>query len=186
MPAPPGSTAAPELSAATAYSSPGGKVYISGKGFSGVAPQNQVTIGSRSLPVLASSPVSIVAAVPADMPVGDSGPLVVKTLQGTAPSRPRPIAVVRLRVEGSNRTLHKGQQGHGRVIIEGTRDAVTVQITNASPAVVQLANGQNQITAKSSGGSTNVIKVKYTAVGAGAFNLTTILVEPPAGGKKNM
>lgn len=171
-----GRPGAPAIQAATKYPSAGGELVIAGSSFAPQPGETTVWLGERELPVLAASPVELVASVPLDAPLGNPGSLRVRTPAGE--SNVVTVQVVRLRLDASRTRLIRGQRGKAEVVIEGTADSVPVTVTNASPTVVSMPGG-NTRTTTSSGGAPNVVPVEFQTVGSGTFQIEAHIAEPP-------
>ena len=171
-------TGAPAITAATNYVTTGGTMTISGSGFSGTAPGNTVTIAGQPAQVLASSPTAIVAQVPANATLGD-GQLLEVAVSGR--SAARNVSVVRLEMTTDGRALTRGQKATATVHVLGTLNQVVVSMTNQSVGVIEMARGATTVTARSSGGANNEVKVSFRAVRAGTFRVQSQIVQQSTG-----
>ncbi len=144
-----------------------GQVTIGGEHFSGDAAGNVVNLGDRTVPVLASSPVELVAALPSDLPLGRQ-PLTVTTAAGT--SEPAYTEAVQLRLEANKTTLRRGQSATLRLIVKGTEKPVDLKVANLTPQNIRLEKGSVAIV-RTSGGRYNSSSLKVTGIDPGIFQI---------------
>ena len=176
IPAGPPSAGAPQITAVAPYATPASEVAIQGSAFAPAPGQTTVHLGEREIPVLAVSPVEVIASIPPDAPLGDAGPIVVTTPSGKS-NRAR-IRVLALRLRSNSTSLLRGQRGKAQVIVEGVTDRVAVRIRNLSPQTIRLKGGDSQVKT-SSGGRENAIPLDFQSVSSGSFQIEAALATAP-------
>jgi len=164
----------PVISDAPSYPMPGTDITIVGGPFDGTGVGNVVTVGDGEMDVRACSPTEIVFTTPADFPVGDHGPLTVATDHGV--SAPWDMTFLGLAFESADTLLTRGQKGKGVIVITGTTERLKLSITNLTPGIITLKGGST-IIVRTSGGTPNKAKIRYTGVSVGDFQLDAEVVD---------
>jgi IPT/TIG domain-containing protein len=150
---------------------------LAGRGFRGEADQNHVSLNGEPCLVLASSPAALVALPGAHAPVGDA------TLQITVPGADTaqfPVSVVALEFSGPTVGVSAGSAAQLVLHARGTAQPLSVEVRNASPSVIQLAQGNLQ-RLKTSGGDENsaVVDVKFLTAGSYVVSARLVAASVP-------
>ncbi len=145
---------------------------IDGTGFRGDAERDRVLIAGQPALVLAASPVALVLlpnphtpAGPAQLHIDAAG----QTFVGS------PIVVVSLDVSGPSEALATGRHTAFVLRVMGTSAPLVVEVRNAAPGVIRLAEGDLQ-RVETSGGASNVATIVFTALKAGDYSLTARVI----------
>ena len=155
---------------------------ITGRGFRSAAGLNQVFLGDRQCLVVASSPVSLVVLPGPHIPVGAT------KLRVSADGRDAvtaPVTAVLLDFSGPAGAPNAGTVGKLILHVHGATEAVSVEVRNASPGIIQLLNGNIQRVG-TSGGDENIAPVELKFLSSGDYTITARLVpgdsaSPPRG-----
>jgi hypothetical protein len=145
---------------------------IDGTGFRGDAERDRVLIGGQPALVLAASPVSLVLlpnprtpAGPAQLNIDAAG----QTFVGS------PMVVVSLDISGPSEALAAGRRTALLLRVTGTSAPLVVEVRNAAPGVIRLAEGDLQ-RVETSGGANNIATIEFTALKAGDYSLTARVI----------
>lgn len=149
---------------------------LEGVGFRGAADANHVDLNGDPCLVLASSPLSVVALPGVHAPVGDAN---LHIAAGGADGGQFPVSVVLLEFSGPAEAVSAGSAGKLVVHARGTEAPLTIELRNASPAVIQLAKGNLQ-RLKTSGGEDNAAPVDVKYLSGGNYAVTARLVSAGA------
>lgn len=145
---------------------------LAGRGFRGEADLNRVSLNGDPCLVLASSPAGLVVLPGAHVPIGDA------TLQVTIPGAETAqfsVSVVALEFTGPAEGVSAGSAAQLVLHARGTAQPLSVEVRNASPSVIQLAQGNVQ-RLRTSGGDENVVPVDVTFLTAGSYVVSARLV----------
>ena len=145
---------------------------IGGLGFSGDASQDRVAIGDLPALVLAASPSSIVALPNPGAVLGDAQLSVM--VQATRVGA-RPVTVVSLDLAGPANALAASAKSAFIVRVAGSTKPVLVQVSNATPDVVDLPGG-NIRRLVTSGGTSNSVAVPVVSIRPGDYSVSVRLV----------
>ncbi len=141
---------------------------LSGIGFRGIADDNHITIGKSQALVLAASPVSVVALPDPATPLG---PAVLSFAVGNqAPPVASAVIVVALDAVEPQGALRVGQQATFTVRVRGTTEPLAVEISDLSPAILQLPGG-NPLKLTTTGGANNVAHFEVVPLAAGKYSV---------------
>lgn len=140
---------------------------LAGTGFRGIADENHIAIGEKQALVLAASPTSIVALPDPDTPLGAA-----VLSAGIANQTPATAAVIVVTLEpiGPQGKLRAGQQATFTVRVRGTTEPLRIEISDLSPAILQLPNG-NPLGMTTSGGAMNEAKFEVVLLAAGRYSV---------------
>lgn len=147
------SSTKPTIDSITKLVVTGGVVTVNGHNFNGVAADNKVTIDNRDAEVVAASPLQLKVALPADLLPG-THTVAIKNDQSNRDTFDYVNAEVKL--DGAKRT-------HLIVRVSGTTYPVHVRITNRTPDLIQLEQGDN-VLVTTSGGKVNTVSVAVRQV----------------------
>src|SRR5579871_3391473 len=111
---------------------------IEGSGFRGVADSDRVFLDGEPCLVVASSPVSMVVLPGPQVPIGDVN---LRVSVAGADAGQFQLYAVLLEISGPAEAVNARSEGELVVHARGTSEPLLVEIRNASPAVIQLANG---------------------------------------------
>lgn len=145
---------------------------VEGGGFNGDASEDRVLIGGQNVMVLAASPVSLVALANGTAPVGD-GQLAVM-VQGRS-ANARPVTLVSVDLAGPSKALSVGETADFAVRVAGCTKPLLVQVTNATPDVIELPGG-NSRRLVTSGGESNAASLEAVSLRAGDYSLSARLL----------
>ncbi|HLJ24641.1 MAG TPA: IPT/TIG domain-containing protein [Candidatus Acidoferrales bacterium] len=145
---------------------------IEGAGFRGAAESNRVFLNGEPCLVVAASPVSLVVLPGPQVPIGDVNLRV--SVAGTDAGQFQ-LSAVLLEISGPAEAVNAGSEGELVVHARGTSEPLLVEVRNASPAVIQLANGNVQ-RLKTSGGEENSAPVAVKFVTGGNYAVTARLI----------
>jgi hypothetical protein len=143
---------------------------ILGSGFSGEAYLDRVTLGNLPAFVLAASPVSLVAQPNPHTSTG----LVELTAGLTGGGAPSPVTVVSLDVVGPERPLVPGEANAFIIGVNGSTQRLMLEVRSLTPEVVNLSKGDTEYWF-TTGGATNVARVKVRGLKAGNYSLSARL-----------
>ncbi len=140
---------------------------LAGTGFRGIADENHIAIGGKQALVLAASPTSIVVLPDPDTPLGAA-----VLSAGVANQSPALAAVVVVTLEaiGPQGTLRVGQQTTFTVRVRGTTEPLRIEVSDLSPAILQLPDG-NPLRMTTSGGAMNEAKFEVVPLAAGKYSV---------------
>jgi len=140
---------------------------LAGTGFRGIADENHITIGGKQALVLAASPTSIVALPDPDTPLGAA-----VLSAGVANQSPAlaAVAVVTLEAIGPQGALRVGQKTTFTVRVRGTTEPLRIEVSDLSPAILQLPDG-NPLRMTTSGGAMNEAKFEVVPLAAGKYTV---------------
>ncbi len=146
---------------------------LAGTGFRGIADENHITIGGKQALVLAASPTSIVALPDPDTPLGAA-----VLSAGVANQSPAlaAVAVVTLEAIGPQGALRVGQKTTFTVRVRGTTEPLRIEVSDLSPAILQLPDG-NPLRMTTSGGAMNEAKFEVVPLAAGKYSVRAHLAE---------
>lgn len=145
---------------------------IDGAGFRGDADRDRVVLGGQLALVLAASPVSLVVLPNPATPAGPAQLKIDAAGQSFAASS---IVVVTLDVSGPSEALAAGR--HTALVLRatGTNAPLVVEVRNAAPGVIHLAEGDVQ-RLTTSGGADNIATIEFTALKAGDYSLVARVI----------
>lgn len=140
---------------------------LAGTGFRGIADENHIAIGGKQALVLAASPTSIVALPDPDTPLGAA-----VLSAGIANQTPATAAVIVVTLEaiGPQGALRVGQQTTFTVRVRGTAEPLRIEVSDLSPAILQLPDG-NPLKVTTSGGTANEAKFEVVPLAAGKYSV---------------
>jgi len=161
-----------QISAAPEIASLHERIAIRGSGFQGDADQNRVTLDGRPALILASSPVELIMAPPANLVPGDTRLTVSEGHKRAACQ----IAFVQI----SSSILPSAQIQRKRKFkmvlrVTGTAKPVELSVTNMSPETVRFSK-REQVRVRTSGGADNSATITAKGVGIGLFSYSAELV----------
>jgi hypothetical protein len=145
---------------------------IEGAGFRGAADSDRVFLNGEPCLVVAASPVSLVVLPGPQVPIGDVN---LRVTVAGADAGQFQLSAVLLEISGPAEAVNAGSEGELVVHARGTIEPLLVEIRNASPAVIQLANGNVQ-RLKTSGGEENTAPVAVRFVTGGNYAVTARLI----------
>jgi len=160
------------ISLAPRFSSLSDRFELSGSGFCGEADANSVRIAGQPALVLASSPASLIALPPADLPPGNTS---VEVTCGNRSAPPFSMTFLDLSLEADASPLGPGERRALTVRIRGTNAKVSLEAHNLAPNVAELAGG-NTVTVSSQGGSENIARFEVAGHERGSFNISIRLL----------
>jgi hypothetical protein len=161
-----------EISAAPEVATLTDRFEVSGRGFCGNADANQVTIGSQSALVLASSPTSLVVLPPPEL---EPGPADVEISCAKNTAQTFLTVFVALELEADSSPLKPGERRALTVRVRGTNDKIVLEARNLAPDVAELMGG-TAVKQSSSGGSNNTAQFEVVGRKNGGFRISIRLV----------
>lgn len=164
--------ATPKLDAAPSVIAEGEPFGVEGDGFNGDASEDRVLVGGQNVMVLAASPVFLIALANNTVPVGDAQLSVM--VQGRS-ATPRPVTLVSLDLAGPSKALSVGQTADFEVRVAGSTRPLLVQVTNATPDVIDLPGGDTRRLV-TSGGESNAASLQAVSLRPGDYSVTVRLL----------
>jgi IPT/TIG domain len=161
-----------QVSLAPRFSSLADRFELSGSGFCGDADANSVRLAGTPALVLASSPASLIALPPGDLPSGNTS---VQVTCGNAAAPPFSMTFLDLSLEADGSPLGPGERRALTVRIRGTDAKVSLEAHNLAPNVAELAGG-NTTTVSSQGGAENIARFEVAGHERGKFNISIRLL----------
>jgi hypothetical protein len=167
------STSSVEISWGPLVASLTDRFEILGKGFSGDADANQVTIAGQGALVLASSPVSLVVLPPMELDPGPAN-VAVSCLKRKAPEFA--VTFVGLELKADAAALKRGEHRTLTVRVRGTSEKISLEARNLAPDIAELVGG-NPVRRLSVGGEeANVAQFEVLGKKNGSFLISIRLV----------
>jgi hypothetical protein len=145
---------------------------LEGSGLQGAADSNHVYLNDDPCLVVAASPVSLVVLPGPRVPVGD---LTLHVTSAGIDAGKFPISAVLLEFTGPTEAVNAGSEGKLILHAYGTTEPLTVEVRNASPAVIQLSKGNVQ-GLKTSGGEDNIAPIEVKFVTGGNYSVSARLI----------
>lgn len=150
----------------------GGRGYmiIDGHNFDGIAERNRVIVdGASDASVLASSPVQIVAKIPASL---GPGPHTATVSAAGLRSNPGQFDFVTVEINPVGPDSPKNDLRKLGVTVKGTQNKIRVRLTNQSKDIIKLVRG-DEVVVVTSGGANNVATVPAQRIRSGNFRIET-------------
>jgi hypothetical protein len=148
--------------------------------FDGSFTNSSAEIGGRKARLLAESPRKLIVETPA----GVVGPTTISVREGDAQST-APFRNVGINLSAPRTNLLKGEQTTLTVMVEGLAglsEPITIQITNSTPGVINLAEGDVQTIAikpeEVQPGGTYTATRTVSGVKAGSFGISSSVTGP--------
>ena len=139
---------------------------IDGEVFEGDADRNRIEIGGRSILVLASSPVQLIAMAPPNAPPG-AAPFLM--LEGAMEIKTKIILVDVVPANPSDMRIRRGKKTTIVLRALGTAEPVDLTVRDLSPQVAQFPHGAEE-RIRTTGGADNVAVIQLKGMSTGLFS----------------
>jgi hypothetical protein len=147
------------------------RIVVRGSGFQGDADRNRVSLSGRSVLVLASSPMELILAPPANFAPGTAA---LTVGQGAAQTSAEVTLVEIVSSNSGDQQVWRGKKTKVLLSVKGTSEPVQLEVRNLTPQVLQFPHG-DEMSVRTSGGSDNSAAVKMKGKSAGGFSFSVSL-----------
>lgn len=151
---------------------------VSGTGFRGEADENEVTLGGQPAIVLAASPSSLVIVPSPDVRPGPAELGIATTYWKMGPLK---VTLVSLEVNAEPTRVAPRQKGKLTIRARGIELPVEIVVTNQTPDILELPEGETRLRVQTRGGADNIAVVEVKGRREGDFAVEVRLVPSAAG-----